>query len=106
MPKFEEANYQGIRVLGARVVIKLEDEGKKTPSGIILTQSPEPKYEGLVVAIGPGARNNQGQTMPMDVQPGDWVIYSRMAGVPVEYKGEKFLIINERDVIAITAQES
>lgn len=98
--------YEGIKVLGARVVIKLQNPEEKTPSGIILVPgTEEPKFEGLVVAVGPGARNNKGETMPMDVNPGDWVIYSRMAGVPIEHKGEKFLIINERDVIAITAQQ-
>lgn len=96
------AGYEGIKVLGARVVIKLEEEENKTDSGIIIaSDNIEPKYQGKVVATGDGARLETGVKMPMDVSPGDFVIYSKMAGVPIEHKGEKFLVINERDVIAI-----
>ncbi len=98
--------YEAISVLGARVVIKMEEEDNKTDSGlIIVSDHTEPKYQGLVVATGDGVRLETGVKMPMDVKPGDFVIYSRMAGVPIEYKEEKLLVINERDVIAIINQE-
>ena len=94
--------YEGLKVLGARVVIKIEKEDDKTPSGLIVVQdNKEPKFEGTVVATGNGARLETGVTMPMEVEPGDHVIYSRMAGVPVQYEGEDFLVINERDIIAV-----
>jgi chaperonin GroES len=94
--------YDGIKVLGARVVIKIEKESDKTESGLFIVQDvKEPKFEGIVVATGTGARLETGVAMPMDVQPGDRVIYSRMAGVPINFKGEDFLVINERDIIAI-----
>jgi chaperonin GroES len=94
--------YEAIKVLGARVVIELEEESDKTESGLILVQDhKEPKFEGRVVSTGDGARLENGNTMPMDVQPGDRVIYSRMAGVPIEHDGKKFLVINERDIIAV-----
>jgi chaperonin GroES len=100
MPHLE--GYEGLRVLGARVVIEMEPEETETPSGIILpTTSAEPKYEGRVVSTGSGARTEKGTIMPMEVKPGDRVIYSRMAGVPFEHQGKKYLIINERDIIAI-----
>lgn len=100
MAKYLEG-YEGIRVLGARVVVKLEME-EETPSGIVLpTNAKEPKYEGIVVATGDGARLENGLLMPMDVKPGDRVIYSRLAGVPITYNGEELLVINERDIIAI-----
>lgn len=94
--------YQGIKVLGARIVVKIEEESDKTASGLFIVQDhKEPKFEGEVVATGGGARLENGNTMPMDVAVGDRIIYSRMAGVPVTYNGEKLLVINERDVIAI-----
>lgn len=96
--------YGDIKVLGARVIIKIENEDT-TKSGIILTNpDADPKFEGKVVATGTGARNNQGMLMPMDVEPGDHVIYSRMAGVPLKHKDEDLLVINERDVIAIIGE--
>lgn len=94
--------YEGIKVLGARVVIKLEQESDTTPSGLVLVQDhKEPKFEGKVVATGNGARLENGTQMPMEVSIGDNVIYSRMAGVPINYNGEDFLVINERDIIAV-----
>lgn len=94
--------YEGIKVLGARVVVKLEKEEDKTPGGIVLmNNTKEPKFEGKVVATGTGARLENGTQMPMDVSVGDRVIYSRMAGVPINYKEEDFLVINERDIIAV-----
>lgn len=101
MAKFLKG-YEGIKVLGARAVIKLEVESDTTASGIILpTGDKDPKFEGEVVAIGDGQRTPEGKRLPMDVEPGERVIYSRMAGVPVNYNGEEFLVINERDIIAV-----
>lgn len=94
--------YEGIKVLGARIVVKVEEESNKTASGlIIMRDTQEPKYEGEVVGVGGGARLENGNTMPMDVAVGDRVIYSAMAGVPVNYNGENLLVINERDVVAV-----
>ena len=100
------AGYEDIKVLGARVVIRVEKEDKVTPSGIIIAKEKEdPKYEGVVVVTGDGARLENGVRMPMDVEPGDRVIYSRLAGVPIKHKGEELLVINERDVVAIIGKE-
>lgn len=94
--------YEGIKVLGARVVIKVEETSNTRPSGLIIMQdNAEPKYQGIVVATGEGARLENGTRMPMDISVGDNAIYSRMAGVPIEWGGESLLVINERDVIAV-----
>ena len=94
--------YEKIKVLGARLVIKPTPPEEATQSGIIISSaSQEPKYEGTVVAVGPGARLDNGQQMPMDCEPGNKVIYSRLAGVPINYNDEELLIINERDIIGI-----
>lgn len=93
--------YEGVRVLGARLIIRLEEEKEANSGIILLNDTKEPKYEGVIVATGEGARLDNGVTMPMSVQPGERVIYSRMAGVPITYDGEELLVINERDVIAV-----
>lgn len=94
--------FEGIKVLGARIVILIEKDDGKTKSGLIIIEdNREPKFEGKVVATGGGARLDNGMTMPMDVAVGDNVLYSRMAGVPMNYNGHDLLVINERDVIAI-----
>lgn len=94
--------YDKIKVLGARLVIKPTPVEELTQSGLIINPSTqEPKYEGTIVAVGPGARLDNGNLMPMDCSPGDKVIYSRLAGVPITYQNEELLIINERDIIGI-----
>lgn len=101
MAKYK-AGYEGLKVLGARAVVKLEEAENTTASGIIIaTTEKDPKFEGEVVATGEGQRLENGTYFPMEIAPGDRVIYSRMAGVPVSYKGENLLVINERDVIAV-----
>lgn len=98
--------YEGITVLGARLVVKQTPPEEVTKSGIIIAHNAqEPKYEGTVVVAGPGARLETGVQMPMEVEIGQKVIYSRLAGVPIEVevngKVEQLLVINERDIIAI-----
>lgn len=93
--------YEAIQVLGARLIVRPVKESDTTASGIVITGAKEPKYEGVIVATGPGARLETGVQMPMECHAGQNVIYSRLAGVPVEHNGEDLLIINERDIICI-----
>lgn len=100
--------YEGVRVTGARVVIDIDaDEENVTASGLIIVgdSGKEPKFEGTIVVAGPGNRLETGVQMPMEVKAGDRVVYSRMAGVPLDIQAGKgksnLLVINERDVIAI-----
>ena len=90
-----------IRVLGSRIVIAVEPDDKPKSSLIIVADTKEPKCEGKVVSVGKGTRLQDGTLIPVDVEVGDHVIYSRMAGVPLQYEGEELLVINERDVIGI-----
>jgi chaperonin GroES len=98
--------YENLTVLGARLIVKPTPPEEVTKSGIIIAHNAqEPKYEGTVVVTGPGARLDNGVKMPMEVEVGQKVIYSRLAGVPINVeiggKKEDLLVINERDIIAI-----
>ncbi|MNO93918.1 10 kDa chaperonin [compost metagenome] len=98
--------YEHLKVTGARVLIKQVPVEDTTASGIVLMPSAtEPKFEGTIVVAGPGNRLETGVQMPMEVKAGDKIIYSRMAGVPIEVEvgGEEvqLLVMNERDIIAV-----
>lgn len=93
-----------LKVLGARMVVKLEPEENTTLGGIILPNADkEPINKGHVMAVGDGARLENGTKFPMEVSVDDYIIFSPMAGNPVEIPGDenKYLVINERDVLAI-----
>lgn len=90
-----------IRVLGSRIVVAVEADDKPKSSLIIVQDNKEPKCEGKVVSVGKGTRLQDGTLIPVDVAVGDHVLYSRMAGVPLKYENQEFLVINERDVIGI-----
>ena len=89
-----------IRPLGDRVVIK-KLEAETTTSGIVLTGSAkEQPQEATVVAIGPGALV-EGKRVPMDVEVGNKVLYSKYAGTDVKVEGEEYIILKQDDILAI-----
>ena len=90
-----------IKPLGDRVVIqKLEAETTKK-SGILLTgTAKEQPQEAKVVAIGPGAMV-EGKRVPMDVEVGNKVLYSKHAGTDVKVDGEEYIILKQDDILAI-----
>lgn len=93
-----------LKVFGARAVVRLNPVENTTFGGIILPNtSGEPVNEGVIVAVGEGMRLPNGNIHPMEIAVGDRVIYSPMAGAPVEVAGDedKYLVINERDVLAV-----
>ena len=91
-----------IKVFGARLVLIPDKKEEQTTSGIILPEkAQEETYTGTVIAVGQGVRLENGTHFPMEVQVGDKVMYSRLAGVPYEENGEHYLIINENHIIAI-----
>ena len=85
-----------------RIVVRpLEEETQKTPSGIIIPDTAKEKpQEGEVVAVGPG-RFEDGKLVPMTLKVGDRVIYSKYGGTEVKVKGDEYLILSARDVLAI-----
>ena len=92
-----------IRPLGERVVIKMQEAEDKTQSGIILPDTAKEKpIEGVVVAVGAGRVDANGNRVPLELKVGDKVVYSKFAGTPVTQAGVEYLIINgERDVLAV-----
>lgn len=88
--------------IGDRIVVKPEPEEEKTKSGIVLPDTAKEKpQEGTVIAAGPGRVLDNGQRAPMEVKVGNKVIYSKYGGTEVKIEGEEYIILNERDVLAI-----
>ena len=90
-----------IKPLGDRVVIKKLEAETTTKSGILLTgTAKEQPQEAEVVAIGPGAMV-EGKRVPMDVEVGNKVLYSKYAGTDVKVDGEEYIILKQDDILAI-----
>ena len=90
------------RPLHDRVVVRRVEQDSKTAGGIIIPDTAQEKpMEGEIIAAGPGARNEQGQLVALDVKVGDVVIYSKYGGTEVKYNGEEYLILSARDVLAV-----
>ena len=90
------------RPLHDRVVVKRIDADEKTKGGIIIPDTAKEKpQEGEIVAAGPGARNEQGQLVPLDVKPGDRVLFGKWSGTEVKIDGKDLLIMKESDLLGI-----
>ena len=88
--------------IGDRVVVKAEPEEMKTRSGIVLPDSAKEKpQEGTVVAVGSGRVLDNGQRVPLEVKVGDKIIYSKYGGTEVKIDEEEYIILSERDILAI-----
>lgn len=94
-----------IKPLEDRVVIKALAAEQTTASGLVIPDTAKEKpSEGEVVAVGPGRFNDEGdERIPMDVNVGDKVIFSKYGGTEVKYGGEEFLILSARDILAVIA---
>ena len=91
-----------IKPLGDRVVIQVLEGELTTKSGIVLPDTANEKpQEGEVVAVGTGKVLDNGQRASMDVKAGDKIIFSKYAGTEVKIDGKEYLIVSERDILAI-----
>ena len=91
-----------LKPLGDRLIIEAIEEEGTTASGIVLPETAKEKpMQGKVLAIGPGARNEDGLRIAMDVSKGDTVLYAKYAGTEVKIENKKYLIVKETDVLAI-----
>jgi chaperonin GroES len=83
------------------VVVPLEAE-QVTASGLVIPDTAKEKpQEGKVLAVGPGRFDDKGARIPVDVQVGDVVLYSKYGGTEVKYSGEEYLVLSARDVLAV-----
>ena len=90
------------RPLHDRVVVKRLDGEEKTKGGIIIPDTAKEKpQEGEVVAVGPGARDEAGKLVPLDVKAGDRVLFGKWSGTEVKIDGEDLLIMKESDIMGI-----
>jgi chaperonin GroES len=90
------------RPLHDRVLVRRIDAEEKTAGGIIIPDTAKEKpQEGEIVAAGPGARNEQGQLVPVDVKPGDRVLFGKWSGTEVKIDGQDYLIMKESDLLGV-----
>jgi chaperonin GroES len=93
-----------LRPLEDRIIVRPSEAEQTTVSGIVIPDTAKEKpQQGEVVAVGPGRRSEQtGELIPVDVKAGDIVVYSKYGGTEFTVEGEDLLILNSRDVLAIT----
>jgi len=90
------------RPLHDRVVVRRIEAEEKTAGGIIIPDTAKEKpMEGEIVAAGPGARNEQGQLVALDVKEGDRILFGKWSGTEVKVDGEELLIMKESDIMGI-----
>ncbi|NJL07015.1 MAG: co-chaperone GroES [Bacteroidales bacterium] len=90
------------RPLHDRVVVKRIDAEQKTAGGIIIPDSAQEKpQQGEVIAVGPGARDEAGKLVPLDVKAGDRVLFGKWSGTEVKIDGQDLLIMKESDILGI-----
>ena len=90
------------RPLHDRVLIRRIEEENKTPGGIIIPDTAKEKpQQGEVLAVGPGARDETGKLVPLDVKVGDRVLFGKWSGSEVTIDGEELLIMKESDILGV-----
>jgi chaperonin GroES len=93
-----------LQPLGDRVVVKPTPREEMTKSGIVLPDTAKEKpQEGEIIAVGPGAFDNDGKRMAMDVKVGQKVLYGKYAGTEFKVEDDELLIISQKDILAIVA---
>src|SRR5271168_3572128 len=85
-----------------RVVVRRVEQEEKSAGGIIIPDTAKEKpMEGEVISVGPGARNEKGELVPLDVKPGDRILFGKYSGTEVKIDGEELIIMKETDVMGI-----
>jgi len=95
------------RPLHDRVVVRRIESEEKTTGGIIIPDTAKEKpQEGEIVAAGPGARNEKGELVPLELKAGDHVLFGKWSGTEVKIDGEDLLIMKESDVLGVIEQSA
>ncbi|HEX2654588.1 MAG TPA: co-chaperone GroES [Xanthobacteraceae bacterium] len=90
------------RPLHDRVVVRRIEADTKTAGGIIIPDTVKEKpQQGEVIAVGPGARDEAGKLVPLDVKNGDKVLFGKWSGTEVRLDGEEFMIMKESDIMGV-----
>jgi len=90
------------RPLHDRVVVRRIEQDEKTTGGIIIPDTAKEKpQEGQIIAVGPGARDENGKLQPLDVKAGDRILFGKWSGTEVKIDGEELLIMKESDVMGV-----
>jgi len=91
-----------LKPLAERVVVKKLEAEDKTSGGIVLPDTAKEKpQQGEVLAVGPGKLDEKGSRQPMEVKVGDKVLFAKYSGTEVKIEGDEYLILSERDLLAI-----
>jgi len=91
-----------LQPLGDRLIVEVLEEEETTFSGIVLPDTAKEKpQEGTVLSVGPGAFDNDGKRVPIDVKAGDKVLYAKYAGTEFKVEGDELLIVSQKDILAI-----
>jgi chaperonin GroES len=90
------------RPLHDRVVVRRVEEEAKTAGGIIIPDTAKEKpMQGEIIAVGPGARDEAGKLVPLEVKAGDRVLFGKWSGTEVKINGEDLLIMKESDILGV-----
>ncbi len=93
-----------VRPLADRVLVEPVEEEEVTFAGgkLVLPETAKEKpQKGVVLAVGPGRKDDEGKVIPMDVKVGDQVLYAKYAGTEIKIEGKKYLILKESDILAV-----
>jgi chaperonin GroES len=91
-----------VRPLHDRIIVQRLEEGEQQIGGIIIPDTAKEKpQQGKVVAAGTGRLNDDGKRVPLDVRPGDLILFGKYAGQEITLEGEKYLIVKEDEVLAV-----
>ncbi|HEY9012943.1 MAG TPA: co-chaperone GroES [Devosia sp.] len=90
------------RPLHDRVVVRRVDSEEKSAGGIIIPDTAKEKpSEGVIVSVGPGARDETGKVVPLDVKEGDRILFGKWSGTEVKLNGQDLLIMKESDIMGV-----
>lgn len=94
-----------IKPLEDRILVAPLEAEQTTASGLVIPDTAKEKpQEGKVIATGPGRTDDSGKRIPMDVNEGDVVIFSKYGGTEIKYDGQELLLLNARDILAVVVK--
>ncbi|MDO4910112.1 MAG: co-chaperone GroES [Corynebacterium sp.] len=91
-----------IKPLEDKILVQINEAETTTASGLVIPDSAKEKpQEATVIAVGPGRFDEKGNRVPLDVAEGDVVVFSRYGGTEIKYQGQEYLILSQRDILAV-----